>query len=69
MQLTYILINGKAKTLGVYVLTAYLTVVPSSFSVCVPVVTISTVLQKIDLIICLGGDGTLLYTSSLFTVH
>ncbi|XP_065891465.1 NAD kinase-like [Dysidea avara] len=27
----------------------------------------STVLRKVDLIICLGGDGTLLYTSSLFT--
>lgn len=26
------------------------------------------VLSKIDMIICIGGDGTLLYTSSLFQV-
>jgi NAD+ kinase len=25
--------------------------------------------DKIDFIICLGGDGTLLYASSLFQVH
>ena len=27
----------------------------------------SCVLSKIDVIVCLGGDGTLLYASSLFT--
>ena len=40
--------------------------------VCVCVCFIGTrdiVLSRVDLIICIGGDGTILYTASLFKVR